>query len=219
MNLKKIAIKSVKVTLWLTFFALAITARMLWNDYQKALKVPVSLGSSFIFTDLWEKGYFSGRGTWVVSGEKQDDLLNMAEITCLHSQKICATSVASVNEYGLGKPHLSNSLEIADVVRWDSQIIIYKEIKTCAETTYSINRETKSVTALRKYITNRAGCASDNPKEVTYNLTNGFDVFMKMTDKNDDVPLNILLLTIALLITGYGIYQVVKQPSGEVGSA
>jgi hypothetical protein len=213
MNPRNIALKSVKVMLWLTFFVVTITARITWNDYQKALKVPVSLGSIFIFTDLWDKGYFSGRGTWVVNGESQDNKLNMVEITCLQSQKTCAISVASVNDYGFGKPHLSNSLDIADIVRWDGQVIIYKDIKTCAETTFSIARETKSVTALRKYITNRAGCATDNPKEVTFNLQDGVNVYTEMTQVKDDVPLNIFLATIALLITIIGIYKVVKQPS------
>jgi len=213
MNLKNFIQKSFKVILWLSLFVGVIIVRVEWNDLQKSVKVPVSLGSKFIFTESWDKGYFSGRGTWQVAGDTQDNKLNMVEITCLRNEKTCALSVASVNNFGFGRPLLATSLDILDVERWDSQVIIFKELKTCAETTYSVTRDTKSVMGLRKLNTNREGCSSDNRKEVGFNLVNGLDVFIGLIHDKEDVPLNIFIAIITFLISAAGIYRVFKPRS------
>ena len=108
---------------------------------------------------------------------------------------------------------LSSTLDIFDVETWDHQTIIYKDVKPCAETTFSINRETKTISGLRKYKTTVAGCAPDNPKEVRYQLVDGNDIYLKRLQENNSVALNIFVLTVALLFLVLGIYKVVRQPS------
>jgi hypothetical protein len=137
----------------------------------------------------------------------------MVEITCLRFEKTCALSVASVNNFGYGRPLLSTSLDILDVEKWDSQVILFRETKTCAETTYSVTRDTKSVMGLRKLSTNREGCSSDNRKEIGFNLVNGSDVYFGLILDKEDVPLNIFIATIAFLISATGIYRVFKPKS------
>lgn len=213
MNLKNIATKTFKVILWLGLLFATVFTVGTWSEIQKNIKVPVSLGSQFIYTDSWEKGYFNAKGTWVVTGENQDDKLNSVEITCINSKKLCGVSNARASQFGLGKPFLSASLDIFDIVRWDNEVIIYKDITPCAETSFSVNRETKSVTGLRKYKTTGLGCATDNPKEVTFKLVSGYDVYSALVKENDDAPMNVFILTLALAMTIYGIFRVLRKPS------
>jgi hypothetical protein len=212
LNKKTIAIKISKVLAWICFLFGALTLLAHWSDLQKTLKVPVSIGSNHIFTDHWDNGYFSAEGTWVAKGETQNDELNSVKILCSTYRKTCSMAVASVNDYGFGRPYLSSSLELFDIDKWDKEVIIFKDISRCAETTYSANRETKSVTGLRKYLITKERCAPDNPKEVKYQLVDGMEVYSKKMKDAEGVPFNIFILTIALAITIFGIYRAIRNP-------
>ena len=214
MNIKNISIKASKVILWLFFLLATIFFSGKLIDIQSTLRVPATLGNLFVFTDLWDKGYFNATGTWNSGGEKRIDKLNSVEITCSLPRKMCAVSVASINQYGEGKPFLSTSLDIFDIVRWDSQVINFKEEKQCAETYFSINRETKTVSALRKYFTTVSGCSPDNTKEVKYSLVNGFEIYLELLNENNSgYALFIFIATLSLAITIFGIYRVFKKSS------
>ncbi len=213
MNLKNIATKTFKVILWLGLLSATIFTLATWSEIQKNTKVPATLGSQFVYTDSWDKGYFNATGTWNSAGEKRVDKLNSVEITCILAKKMCAVSVASLNQYNDIKPFLSSSLDIFDVVRWDANVINFKEEKQCAETAFSINRETKTVSALRKYHSTVSGCSPDSSKEMTYTLVNGYDVYSGLIKENDNVPMNVFILTLALAMTIYGIYRVLRKPS------
>lgn len=214
MNLTNVASKSIRVVLWLSFFIGTLFASGKVVDLMSAHRVPATLGNLFVFTDLWDKGYFNATGTWNSSGEKRVDRLNAVEIICSLPRKICSVSLASLNQYDDSKPYLSTSLDIFDVERWDSHVINFREEKQCAETVFSVNRETKTVSALRKYHTTVSGCSPSNVKEINYSLVSGFDVYMKLKKEDDGgFALFIFIATIALLVSGFGVYRVFKPTS------
>jgi len=183
----------------------------IYNLYIKSV-APVSMPFFSLTTDdqMWNKfGYVTADGTWVM--EKPDVMYSpfMAnKIICVKREGVCRDAEASVDAHG-GTSYLRVNLDEFPIIKWDdSQIIYTNNSPECVTYIYSINRETKQVTGIRKPRPNAnlESCKDIEKNEIKLKLVSGFDVWQEQISEHTNVFLNVFILILIGLSYLAGMY-------------
>lgn len=65
------------------------TMKMAAEDFSEYHKSFPNLPNLHVFTDYWESGYLSARGTWIIEGDRQAHPLQTTEIHCYRDRRQC----------------------------------------------------------------------------------------------------------------------------------
>jgi hypothetical protein len=208
----KIMNKTTKIILWVLFPIITISV-LVWIDGLIIDKrVPITLQQKSIETDLWVDGYVVGMGTLVEKNDDYYDELNTFKVNCYLSQKICIQSVSGLfkTKYiDYMSPILTLRHDVFKIVRWDKDVIIYQNLESCGEITFTITRDTKTFSGVKRYI-KKNGCVREHNGDITYSLVDGHDLTTRIKNETRNVPRNYGILFVILLITGFGIYSSIK---------
>jgi hypothetical protein len=208
--------KGIKVLLWVSFFVVSFYLLIVFDRLYINSKVPVSLPGTNYFLDMWEQGYVVVDGK--ISENKGDyyDKFNVIKVTCDFSKKNCTHSIGGllgpIKNYEF-PPLLYVRTEDYFVTNWSKEILIYKDKGSCYETTFTLVRNTKTLTGVRKYSKNLPTCQRDD--EITYTIVNGFDFVMKEQKEVQNLFLNILLFLVISFVTILGIYKSLRGKTNE----
>jgi hypothetical protein len=180
-----------------------------WYVYSR---VPISLPTLNYFVTMWDSGYVKVTGT--IRGKDDDyyEDLNVINVDCDYSTKKCIHSVGGLFKYKGGdgfQPLLNVKTETFQIVNWNKEFLIYKDDASCYDVTFTLMRETKTLSGIRKYSKNNSGCQRSD--EVKYSIIDGFEYVMSEEKKVQNVFLNILVSLLVLGVTGIGIYRTVKK--------
>lgn len=105
------------------------------------------LPSGHVFTEFWDRGYVSAKGTWVFEDDtKQAFPRQTTDLRCYRETKECKSAQAEI-----AFDVLSLQTETFPITSWDSQSIVYGSNEAaCVTYTYTISRSTNRVTGQRK---------------------------------------------------------------------
>jgi hypothetical protein len=201
------------VIFWIAFFFLSSYALIQVDKLYVHSKVPVSLPMMDYFLTMWESGYTSVTGT--IRGKDDDyyEDLNVIKAECTFSEKQCTHSVAGV--FGMrqfsDQPLLNVKLQTFRIVQWNKELLVYKDIGLCYETTFTLLRDTKSLTGITKYSKNNSTCRRND--EVTFTIINGFDYVQSQQKESRNVAVNVLLFLLVAGISLAGIYSALRPKS------
>lgn len=141
---------------------------------------PVSLPSLYVFTDLWESGYVSARGTWVISGEQMALPEQTSRIDCHRHFGTCTEATAIVSADGDNR-HLSVNIDTYEIESWDKHEIITKPLQfECTRYIRRVNRAQKSITGIRSTTSNEDTCKAIDRSEKHLVMTKGFKVYWEL---------------------------------------
>jgi hypothetical protein len=141
---------------------------------------PTSLPSFHVFTDLWDSGYVSASGTWVISGERLGFPEQTSKINCDRSLRTCTEATAILSGGG-GDRRLSVDIDTYEIERWDEHDIATKPLQFgCTRYVTRLNRLQKSVTAIRSTTSNDGMCSGTDRAEKYLVLTDGFKVYWEL---------------------------------------
>lgn len=169
-------------------------------------KVPVSVGGYHVYTNSWDRGYVSLRGTWVMDNSKPAFPLQVSEIVCHLDSKDCIESRAEV----AGSILLVNQ-DRYQISQWDGRNLTYISNADCVDYVYSVDRITKQVSGIRTIKTGMADQCTDIEKELQLRLTDGFNVYWKLQEEARPIAINITVLLLVLLWAGFRIVRIVKS--------
>ena len=207
----KIMNKILKIILWVFFFFVSMYTLIQIERWYVFTKVPVTLPIPHVFVDLWESGYVEVDGTISEKNGDYYDRLNVIKVTCDYQSRQCIHSVGglftsrSPSEF---QPLLNLKTEKYRILNWDKDILIYKDTSLCSETTFTLVRNTKILSGVKKYSQKNSTCQRED--EITYTIINGFEYVFKEQEKVKNTYLNIMSLLLILGISGYGIYRTVR---------
>lgn len=207
----KIMNKTLKIILWVIFFFVSMYSLIQIDRWYVHSRVPVSLPIVNYFVTMWDEGYVKVTGT--IRGKDDDyyDNLNVINVECDYSTKKCFHSVAGLLETKGGsefQPYLNVRSETFQIVNWNKEFLIYKDIGSCYEVTFTLMRETKTLTGIRKYSKKNSTCQRDD--EIKYSIIDGFEYYRSEEKRVQNVFLNILASLLILSISGYGIYRAIR---------
>lgn len=168
--------------------------------------VPVLLGGHHIFTDLWDSGYVSLTGTWVMDNSAPAFPLQVSEIVCHQESKDCVESRAEV----AGRT-LVVSQDRYQITQWDARNLTYISSADCVDYVYSVDRLTKQVSGIRTIKSGMEDQCRDVEKELKLRLTDGFEVSWKLQEQARPVALNVIALVLILAWSGFRIFRIVKS--------
>lgn len=149
---------------------------------------PVSLPSFYVTTDnfLWDRGYVTARGTWVMDApDKMANPIRTSKIVCVLRDRVCRESIAEITNYF--SRSLNLEMDLHDILRWDPDQIAYQnDSSVCNIYYYYINRVTKQVTGVRKPKKDspKDVCSESDKREIKLNLVNGFDIYWDARQKS-----------------------------------
>lgn len=199
------------VIFWIVFFFSSFYALVQVDKLYIHSKVPVSLPMMDYFLTMWESGYTQVTGT--IRGKDDDyyDDLNVIKAECTFSEKQCTHSVAGVFGAGMfgDQPLLNAKLQTFKLIQWNKELLIYKDFGVCYETTFTLLRDTKSLTGITRYSKNNSTCRRDD--EVTFTIIDGFDYAQSQIKESRNVALNVLLFILISGISLVGIYKAIKK--------
>ena len=202
--------KTVKI-IWTFSVAISFLITVIFlTDYYVKSEVPVAMAGLSVSTDLWDKGYVSYEGTWVLEGEKIWAPLQTSTATCNLKDRVCIQSTASVSDNTL----LVNQ-DTYEISNWDDHIIVYKDSALCMDSIYTINRDTKQVSGIRIPNEGKEKICSASNKELRSRLTNGFDVYWDMQKEVRPIFINYLALFLALVWIVFRIRKIIKLNENE----
>ena len=161
--------------------------------------------------EIVEKGeefYYS-----IVRGKDDDyyDNFNVINVECDYTSKKCTHSVGGLlDSKGSSEfqPYLNVRTETFQIVNWNKEFLIYKDIGSCYEVTFTLMRETETLTGIRKYSKKNPRCQRDD--EIKYSIIDGFEYYRSESKKVQNVFLNILVSLLVFGISVYGIYRTLK---------
>lgn len=163
------------------------TMKQLEADMKTIEYHPISLPFINVFIDLWDDGYVTASGTWVLSNEKMGEPEQTSKINCYRSMNRCIEAVAIVGGEG-SERRLFVDIDIYEIERWDAHEIVTKPLQTafgCVRYLRRINRLQKSVTGIRSTISDKDMCKGVEPKEMYMVLTDGFKVFWDLLQEHN----------------------------------
>jgi hypothetical protein len=140
---------------------------------------PLRLPGLVVVTDLWDDGYVSGSGTWVLSIEKTAYPEQTSRINCNEWRRICTEATAIVTGEGDDR-FLSIDIETYEIERWDDHELVTKPRAPgfgCARYVRRINRNQKTVTGIRSTISNEGICKGVENRELYMTLSDGFKTY------------------------------------------
>lgn len=198
--------KAVRIVGVILLVIVALVALVTMSESYVKHKVPVSVGGYHVFTNLWDKGYVSLRGTWVMDNSKPAYPLQVSEVVCHLESRDCIESRAEV----AGSTLLVKQ-DRYQITQWNARNLTYISNADCVDYVYSVDRITKQVSGIRTIKTGVADQCSDIEKELKLRLTEGFDVYWKLQEEARPIAINITVLLLVLLWAGFRIVRVVKN--------
>ena len=172
-------------------------------------KIPVNLfmdNYSFLFWD----DIVSVQGTLVENNNNYYDKLNTVHIECRKSTRECIQSYGGLFGGSGDRPYLRVKTYTFPIVRWDKDILIYKDTSNCYESIFTITRDTEKLSGVRNVLTNKPDCKNEKSSKVTYELVDGFEYQMTLEKQHRSVFLNTFIFVVLLGITIFGIYKTIK---------
>jgi len=163
------------------------TIEQLQADMNTIVYHPVILPRLHVFTDLWDEGYVSASGTWVLSNDKMGKPEQTSKINCDRHSNICTEAVAIVSGKG-SERILFVDIDTYEIERWDDYEIVTKPLQStigCVRYVRRINRLQKSVTGIRSTIQNEDMCKGVDSKEIYMVLTDGFNVYWDLLQERN----------------------------------
>jgi hypothetical protein len=150
------------------------------------------LQSGRVFTDLWDRGYVSARGTWVFEDDtKQAFPRQTTEIRCYRETKECQSAQADI-----AFDILSLQTETFPITSWDSESIVYVSHEAlCVTYTYTVSRSTNRVTGQRKpkpSSSTESSCEPFEKRIFNLSLRDGFLVWQQLKRDEERVVLPIM---------------------------
>lgn len=165
-------------------------------DYQ-----PVSLPGLHIFTEMWDDGYVSASGTWIISGEKMGWPEQTSKIDCYKNIGKCIEATAIVSGEGDMRV-LSVDIDTYEIERWDQHEIVTKPLQfLCTRYVRRFNRLQKSVTGIRSTISNHEGCKGIEASQKYLVLTDGFKVYWELKQNRMKKMQELVQISLGLLKT------------------
>ncbi len=204
--------KILKITLWVLFFFVSIYSLIVIDRWFVYSKVPVLLSSSSYFVDMWDEGFVNVDGKILENKGNYYDDLNVIKVTCQFSKKQCIHSIGGLfksTQTSEFPPLLNVKTEQYLITNWTKDILIYQDFDVCSDTTFTLVRNTKTLTGVKKYLKKNSNCQRED--EITYTIVSGFDYVMKEQKEVRNVFLNTLLFLIVSFITIFGIYKTVRK--------
>jgi hypothetical protein len=161
---------------------------------------------------MWDEGYVIVDGK--ISENKGDyyDKFNVVKVSCDLSKKQCIHSIGGifqVNKESEFPPLLNVKTEQYLITNWNKEILIYKDFGSCYETTFTLIRNTKTLTGVKKFSKKIPTCQRE--EEITYSIVNGFDFVLNEQSKVRNVFMNTILFILILLVTVIGVFKTVKK--------
>jgi hypothetical protein len=149
-----------------------------FESWNKKLIANVYLPGLHVFVVLWDRGYVSAKGTWVIVGEKSGLPLQTTEINCHKDLGLCFESTAILN---VENSFLSVSPNHYKIERWDRHEILTKPDNSaqCVRYTMRIGRLKKSATGLRLRTNDKRECKDFSP-ELHLKLVDGLEVMKQV---------------------------------------
>src|SRR5262249_17801485 len=114
------------------------------------LAVPVTpSGDGKVFVNLWDRGYVSANGTWVIDQDRMADPINVSNVSCVRNENICYDAQARISR-GSFDSYLYSDLERYPIVRWDDSTVQFQNDSTvCVTYIYVIDRATQKLSGRR----------------------------------------------------------------------
>lgn len=196
------------IVFWVVFFFASFYSLVKIDQWYVFTKVPVSLPMATYFLSMWDEGYISIDGT--IRGKNDDlyDDLNTIKVECIFSEKQCNHYIAGLfnpkNSDGY-QPLLNVKAQRYQVVTWNKEFLIYKEIGQCFVSTFTLMRDTKTLTGITKYSKNKNFCQRDD--EVSFSIISGFDFVQSENRRVQNTLVNILAAIAVFSISAYGIFR------------
>ena len=185
-----------------------VVVGLLSESYVKH-NAPVSPYGYHVFVDLWNTGYIGLQGTWIMENDKPAFPLQVSKITCSAREKSCIESRAEIS----GNTLIAHQ-DRYEITHWDERLLIYTDSAQCVDYIYTVIRETKQVSGVRK---SKKGMEKDCPdlnKEIKLRLTNGFDVYLQLQREATPRAAIVAAVIAILLWAGFQIRKILKsQPS------
>lgn len=206
--------KVTKVLLWVSFFIFSFYVLIVLDKLYVNSKVPVLLPNTNYFVDMWDQGYVIVDGK--ISESKGDyyDKFNVIKVSCDFSKKQCIHSIGGLLQSGSGfSPLLYVRTEEYQITNWTKEILIYRDSGSCYDTTFTLVRNTKTLTGVKKFSKKLPTCQRE--EEITYTIVNGFDFVMKEQKEVQNLFLNILLFLVISFVTILGIYKSLRGKTNE----
>lgn len=163
------------------------TVEQLQADMKAIEHHPISLPRFHVFTDLWNNGYVSASGTWVLSNDKMGEPEQTSKINCDRRMNICTEAVAIVGGEGSNR-RLFVDIDTYEIERWDDHEIVTKPLQPafgCVRYVRRFNKLQKSVTGIRSTISNKDMCKMVEAKELQMVLTDGFKVYRELAQERN----------------------------------
>jgi hypothetical protein len=159
---------------------------------------------------MWDDGYVIVDGK--ISESKGDyyDKFNVIKVSCDFSKKQCIHSIGGLLQSNSEfSPLLYVKTEEYQITNWTKEILIYRDRGSCYDTTFTLVRNTKTLTGVKKFSKKLPTCQRED--EITYTIDSGFDYVMKEQKEVRNVFLNTFLFLIVSFITIFGIYKTVRK--------
>jgi len=145
---------------------------------------PVNLPRLFVFLDLWQSGYVSAKGTWILTGEKMGLPEQTTHIQCFRDRRVCIEATALIEGSGKNRLLTLDSDEY-EIERWDDYEIVTKPKQFgCVRYIRRFNRIQKSVTGLRSTTSTDELCKVVETKELHTTLSDGFKVYWELYENS-----------------------------------
>jgi len=197
--------KAVKIiwTVCLALFAIVIAGML--SDAHVKQKVPVGPYGSSVFVELWSQGYVGLTGTWVIDNDKSAFPLQVSRIVCRLNDKSCTESRAEVSE-----DTLMVNQDSYEINRWDEHVLIYTGSAQCVDYVYTVNRDTKQVSGIRKSKVGKEKECPVHSKELLLRLADGSDVYWEMQRETRPVAALVAACIAIVLWAGFRIRRIIN---------
>jgi hypothetical protein len=152
-----------------------------------------------LYSDFEEYIRSNKKVTLVIEPKDDDyyDNFNVINVECDYTSKKCTHSVGGLlDSKGSSEfqPYLNVRTETFQIVNWNKEFLIYKDIGSCYEVTFTLMRETETLTGIRKYSKKNPRCHRDD--EIKYSVIDGFEYYRSESKKVQNLFLNILVCLI-----------------------
>jgi hypothetical protein len=144
-----------------------------WHYYVDT-QVPVKLrGGGSVETSLWERGYVTANGTWVVESGQEARPLQYTSVACYRSDNTCRSATAEV----LASSTLSLDTATYKVAHWSETTLMFVNSDSpCSEFTYTISRVNQRVVGTRSPKRNAAESCTEDEGTLQLTLVDGAKV-------------------------------------------
>jgi hypothetical protein len=202
--LKRIAFTLV----WLVIGLLGTAAIFLAGVFSIYAQVPIKIASGGeVLANLWDRGYVSAEGTWIIEGTKQAFPVQITKITCYKQQGHCTSARA---EIGFGDT-LSLEVDRFEITKWDATTLVFADTYArCVDYVYTIDRSNLRTFGTRKSKQDADDhCKLMEQRDLKLTLVNGGTVWQSLRGDASARTMPFLLAAMALWWV-FVLYRVVR---------